>query len=216
MRYKQLLLLLMLGYSVFSSAQNALTEDGRTVTLHNDHTWSYQKQEATNIDGFRGVNWGATKEEVLKVEKASPALQDERVVAFKDSLDGINVHAGYIFTENKLTRGKYVVLDSHTNKNKYIDDFDKLNKILTEKYGKPLKANEYWQSDLYKNSPQDYGLAVSIGHMSRYYSWASGDTKIILALSGDNYDTNVSIEYLSKKLKGLERSVNSKKVQSKL
>ncbi|MEZ5107270.1 MAG: hypothetical protein R2757_22385 [Draconibacterium sp.] len=46
---------------------------------------------------------------------------------------------GYLFANDKLTTGKYLVIEDHSNKNDYINESNKLKDLLNEKYGLPKK-----------------------------------------------------------------------------
>ena len=82
--------------------------------------------------------------------------------------------------------------------NKYINDYNKLKEILTRKYGSPIKSDSRWFNDLYKNSPQHYGLAVSMGHLDFKSDWETDRTLIFLFLSGDNLEFYTGVVYTSK------------------
>ena len=94
-------------------------------------------------------------------------------------------------------------LVEHSNKNRYIDDFYDLKALLIKKYGEPAFNIIHWDNDLYKDSEQDYGLAVAIGHLEYFTRWETDKTTIRLDLYGDNYDIYLSLDYTSKEYEDL-------------
>ena len=111
----------------------------------------------------------------------------------------------YLFDNNdKVYTAFYSFTETHTNKNKYIDDYDSLVSTLTEKYGKPIKNTSVWSDDLYKDSPSDYGFAVSLGHLIYASNWETDTTSIIHGLTGDNYKISHNLYYQSKTYKYVE------------
>jgi hypothetical protein len=102
-----------------------------------------------------------------------------------------------------MVRAKYIIIEEHTNKNDFLADRKKLEDLLSEKYG-AVASKTYWKNDLYKDKPQDYGMAVSVGHMSMYSTWKTGGEEITLALRGDNFKIVLNIEYSSTKFSAVE------------
>ena len=106
---------------------------------------------------------------------------------------------------------------SHSNENDYILDFNKLKEILTKKYGKPIEDERLWKNDLYRDDPQYWGFAISLGHLIYLATWETPatdttDTTIItLLLNGENFEIMFCIEYLSKNLHKLEEKAIEKK-----
>ena len=92
-------------------------------------------------------------------------------------------------------------MEKHTNKNLYINDYESLKEILTKKYGKPEIDKVIWKNDLFKSAKQDWGTAISIGHLEYFSSWETPTTYINLGLNGDNYKISLTLGYESRELK---------------
>ncbi len=122
----------------------------------------------------------------------------------------------YIFAYDKLVRAKYIVNKKHTNKNAYLSDYFDLVSALTKKYGKPWSDKDFWDDDLYKDKPDDWGMAVSAGHLSKYAEWKMQRTTILACLKGDNFEIDLGIEYSSKKLDQLESKAEKELEKGKL
>jgi len=159
-------------------------------------------QETTHKYDYRNSRWGMKKDEVLSTEKNKPI--DSRphkqyiVVTYTGEVAGLKADYGYFFLDDILVRGGYVLREKHSNNNEYINDYNKLKEILTRKYGSPIKSDSYWYKDLYKDRPQDYGMAVSMGHLAFQSDWETDRTLIRLTLMGDNFKLNSALNYASK------------------
>ncbi|RFA06647.1 hypothetical protein B7R21_19185 [Subtercola boreus] len=128
----------------------------------------------------------------------------------------LDATALYIFVEDVLTRAKYLINQEHSHDGAYLIDFLTLNDLLTQKYGQPNEVNEYWVNSLYQDSPEDWGLAVSAGHLSRYYVWDLPETELYLALKGDNFKVGLEIEYTGKAFQEFEAAIQTAAVLDEL
>lgn len=153
--------------------------------------------------GFREASWGMTQEQVKKLE-TSEFFQKQyskstglNILAYKGQAGELECLIAYYFAENQLVEGRYLFIEKHSNDNLYIDDFKKVKISLIEKYGKPTNDNIIWRNDLYKDDPEDWGLAISIGHLAYEAVWKSSKTQISLQLLGDNYKISHRLGYKS-------------------
>lgn len=153
---------------------------------------------------FRNVNWGMSREEVKSIETADDFLElEDGAYTYKATVASLDSYLIYDFVENKLASSAYMFLVEHSNENLYIEDFYDLKTLLIKKYGEPAFNIINWDNDLYKDSEQDYGFAVSIGHLEYFTRWETDKTTIKLQLGGDNYDILLSLIYISKEYKDL-------------
>ncbi|AKP52690.1 hypothetical protein [Cyclobacterium amurskyense] len=165
---------------------------------------------------FRKVNWGMSNSEVKQIETSELVKEETNSLAYRTDLAGFNALVGYIFAGDKLTRGKYVLLEDHSNRNDFISDFKKLKELLTKKYGNPGKDETIWKNNLYKDDYEDWGTAISIGHLIYYSTWKTDRTEVTLYLSGENYSISTVIEYQSKELGNIEKELREKEQLSEL
>lgn len=92
----------------------------------------------------------------------------------------------------------YKVIENHTNDNDYISDYESINEALKSLYGEPDGEFIDWKNDLYKNDPQQYGFAVSAGHLVYGARWTANDGSIVIhMLSGDNFEISHDLDYIS-------------------
>jgi len=153
---------------------------------------------------FRKTTWGMSKEQVEKTETKEIAYEEEGILGYEGSILDFDCKIVYVFAEGKLVKTRYIITEKHSNRNEYIKDYYTLKTILSKKYGEPLELEEVWLKDLYKDDPEDWGLAISIGQLFYMAEWKTLETSIILSLDGDNYEIMLAIQYRSKELGELE------------
>jgi hypothetical protein len=145
---------------------------------------------------FRNASWGMTRDEVIKSEGKGPDRPDELLLVYDDvTVSDMNCVLAYKFDKDKLIGGIYYFAEAHTNENDYITDYATLVAGLTEKYGEPTTSKVNWKNDLFKDEPQDYGLAVSIGDLEYQSIWNLDNANIICSLYGDNYKISLAVVY---------------------
>lgn len=155
---------------------------------------------------FRKAKWGDSKQTIMALEGEPDQYDTEKLYVFRSTLAGMSCDVAYIFTDDKLTMAKYLFCESHTNKNDYISDYRKLVRLLTEKYGEPSWNAPEWRNSLYKNDPEDYGFAVSLGHLTYSAGWFGDKTNVSIYLTGENYEISLVIQYVSKKFEQLREN----------
>lgn len=160
---------------------------------------------------FRKTKWGMSIAKVKSSEPLDVAKEDTTLLGYKTTVIGKDVFVVYFFIDNKLVRARYVLAESHTNKNDFITDYNDFKEILTKKYGKPKQDESLWRNDLYKDDYSGWGTAISLGHLIYLSSWETPDTEIKNMLMGENYDISCIVEYRSKNLKELEKKAQEKK-----
>lgn len=152
---------------------------------------------------FRKTTWGMSIEEVRVSESLKIFAQEKDMLIYKVIVDGKDMMLGYNFIDDQLVRAKYILDESHVNKNDYIDDYKDFKKILEKKYGRPDYDEIFWKNELFKNSYSDWGRAVSVGHLIYLSTWETPPTKIGLALTGDNFEITCYVEYTGKRFVNL-------------
>lgn len=161
---------------------------------------------------FRSAKWGMSRKQVIATEGKEPDMtRSGGLIAYNTKVSGMSCMAVYRFVKDQLVMGRYVFTVKHVNANLYLSDFDQLKEIITKKYGKPTEENVYWSSNLYKSNPNHWGMAISAGHLSKYTTWENQATKMIIALSGDNFKVHIGLDYYSKRLAPLLKAASEKK-----
>ena len=148
---------------------------------------------------FRIAQWGDSKQDVMTKEGKANLSSSDAIYMFNDVVAAMKCSVVYIFAEDKLVMAKYLFEETHSNKNDYIRDYNDIVSLMTDKYGKPDFNAPEWKNSLYKNSKQDYGFAVSIGHLAYSAGWFGKTTDITVALYGENNTVTLLVQYVSKK-----------------
>jgi hypothetical protein len=81
-----------------------------------------------------------------------------------------------------------------------MDDFDQINTLLEEKYGEPEDQGENWSNDLYRDDPSEYGMALAVGHLTKYSQWLTHRTEVRQLVFGDKFEISHSLRYISREL----------------
>lgn len=212
MKYGIIIFLSIFCLQVNAKDIEAVTTDGKSVLLYEDGKWEFNKKvEKTSGFSFRKTNWGMSKSQVKTTEDGK-ILRNDHLLAYEGDVAGLDTLIVYIFIDNKLVRAKYIFIEKHSNRTDYISDYSSIKKILNKKYGEPVDDKTYWKNDLYKNDYQDWGMALAVGHLSKYSNWKFSDTEVWLSITGDNYEISHSAEYSSVKLAGLESEKSEEKI----
>lgn len=160
---------------------------------------------------FRKVKWGMTKSQVKKSEVAMPSKEEKGLLRYLGEVAGLKCLIDYSFVADTLCMAGYIFINKHANKTLYINDYETLKEILIEKYGTPSTDRTVWYDDLYRDDPEDWGLAVSIGHLAYVSQWETNPTNVSLGLIGDNFDITLGVTYDSNKYRYLREK--TKKLQ---
>jgi len=161
---------------------------------------------------FRKVKWGMSETQVKKAEKVQLFYSKSwtrnslkfTALAGTTKVSGLNCFLYYHFGENKLIYSSYVFNTSHSNSNNYIDDYKKIKDLLMKKYAvtilpSTLKETKVWygREDVYGDSPEEYGFAISMGYLKFTSTLSTPTTNISLVLCGDNFEIHLYLFYLS-------------------
>lgn len=168
----------------------------------------------SNQYDFRKTNWRMSKEQVKATEKGEIAFEDEEEINYKVEINKSEFLCAYFFLEDKLYRSGYLLNETHTNENDYIDDYKNLKDILIKKYEKPVKDKIEWKNDSYKYDKIEWGLAISVGDLIYDTRWETNNTEITLRLSGDNYKIYLVLRYESKELKEWADKIIEERIKS--
>lgn len=161
---------------------------------------------------FRKFKWGDSKEKIISIEKKPNLITGvNQLYMFNDNIASMNCQVAFIFTNNKLSMGKYIFSPVHTNENNCIEDYDRIVALLSEKYGIPESNTSKWNNSLYINDKEKYGFAVSLGYLTYNAEWETEITDIKTALYGENYKTTLLIQYKSKKYEQQQDQIQKKK-----
>jgi hypothetical protein len=147
------------------------------------HDWADSLSKKIEFsDDMRGHNWGDSPAAVKKSEKGEFVNHKDNEMGFTDTIGGLSVFIVYEFSGERLVKVRWVSQESHTNKNDYIGDYNKLKEFITKKRGQPTTDEVLWRNTLYKDKPEQHGLALEKGHLGYHTKWELEGTHIFAAL----------------------------------
>lgn len=120
------------------------------------------------------------------------------------------------FHESVFYRGGYLLSNSYINDNSYNLDFEKLEKLLSEKYGNPKITKELWSTELFKGNKENIGLAISSGQLERIRYWELGDYRIILNIKGEKFKIKTVLFYELKEVAEKSNAIIQKSLLDEL
>jgi hypothetical protein len=156
---------------------------------------------------FRRVPWGCTIEDIKRGELGELLVEHPTMLIYKDWVDGSEVVCTFGIVNHRFMWGGYAFLDIHSNKNFFIGDFYSRDNLLREKYGPPREHEVIWLNDLYKDDPNNWGLAVSMGHLQMSSEWKIGKVSILHILFSDDGEIDHLIKYTHDGMEKIEGSL---------
>lgn len=90
---------------------------------------------------FRDSNWGDDVKNVLSTIKTTNIEQDKKYVSFSAILVGLVCNVIYLFENNRLSNGGFVVSQEYDDPREFAVDYDNLSSFFTKKYGRPTKGD---------------------------------------------------------------------------
>lgn len=144
-----------------------------------------------------GVTFGMTVDEIIECEGKEPDITEGELIAYENQKSaGKDCTVCYEMSNNKLVGMHVLFREKHSFDNAYIEDFESVDQSLTSKYGKANTQNLYsWKNSLYKDDPEEYGFAVSCGHLTIVSSWTFDNLFVGHVLYGDNFEISHTIMY---------------------
>lgn len=140
-------------------------ENGDSVNIATGEAFLWKQ------DGdFRDSNWGDGVNKVLSTIKSTNIEKDKKYVSFPAILVGLTCNVIYLFENNRLSNGAFVVSQEYDDPRQFVVDYDKLSSFFNNKFGRPTKGeNELiWK--------------VNHGTLLRMPKWSSGTRERLCAL----------------------------------
>jgi len=136
---------------------------------------------------FRKADWGMTMAAVKNLHEGEiPANQRQAMVNYEGKLAGLDVLIFYRFDAlGGLYQAGYEASAEHSDRNRYIEEYDQLNKLLRKRYPDSETPKQIWNNRLFENKPDNWGRAVASGHLVYQWSYEAGNSRITHQLSND-------------------------------
>jgi len=170
----------------------------------------------SNEYDFRKANWGMSREVVAELEDALELQYGDSPFpgeSYEAKVGGLDCYINYYYIGNKLTSAEYEFSYEATLEYICINNYGHLKEKLMEKYGEPIRDEDIWIDDLYKDNPKNWGRAVTRNHLLRYAQWETPNTRITIILTGDEYgNIALKIKYRSQQIKEFEEEFTAKEI----
>ena len=196
-----------------SSNQNKLTQK-------HESTASKQKQPSQKVDesnevsqresrsdslktkrgdeDFGRARWGMNWEQVISAQGSDPIYEQDDILKFNGIYLGMSAQVIYIFSKDRLVKGTYNLYGNKTDESYYFRNYLRIKELLSIKYGPPIADDQIWINSLYKDSPDQHGFALQIGHLIYKTRWSVKRTNVLLELKSGNYGTLLEAYFFSK------------------
>jgi len=175
------------GY-VLDSFVRKLFPDLKVLSISSEDEISDPKD--INLDEYYVpiLAWGMSKDNLIEKEGRphhQEKVGDVESVQFRRVIMAKNCLVEYLFADGKLVTSRYHLLENYADKNRYIDDYQKIKDFLTLKIGAPRSDRVIWQDESFKSRNDRWGAALSIGHLEFRSSWlVKQDTELLITLAG--------------------------------
>lgn len=165
---------------------------------------------ASSNFSVRGIGFDMTKDEVISIMDGMVYRElDGTLVFTNSSVVGLNADFTVVFENKTISSIGYMLREKHTNDNLYIEDYNIIIDGLTEKYGPPDAKNTNWLNSLYKDKEEEYGFAISAGHLTMTSAWEKDDVNIVATIYGDNFSIDTVILYMNPHHKSNKTGTNT-------
>lgn len=161
-----------------------------------------------NVKGWKKLKWGMSRKKVGKKYRLKAGTSPNYFYSTKTMrVAGEKALFGASFAGDKLSYVQLRFSKTHFNNNMYIEDYDRIQTLLTKKYGEP-KKDVFWSKDLYRDNPKSYGTALALGHLSMFSTWKLAHTTITLQVTGNNAKVSHVLMYQSNELKKAQKKAS--------
>ena len=122
------------------------------------------------VPDFRNVRWEMSKEQVMEAEELplnlitneSEALKRLATLEGEAKLDDLPCLLKYNFVDDKLAVAMYVVRETHGDHAKYLEDYEKIERMLERQYGPAVPGPATFRS-VQEPHRGDPGAALAAG-----------------------------------------------------
>jgi hypothetical protein len=194
-------LYLVIGALCFTVGISSVTALAATQSSESDIEETESSEEEAY--DFKKFHWGDSQETIEAVE-GEPKTEDDmsavdaHYVAYETTVAGKDALLAYYFCSDGLFQTRYILTESHSNEDLYIDDYEDVRTALTKKYGEPDFDFENWSNDSKKSYYADKkGDALSYGYLTYLTAYMLDRTTIYMDMSADNYKISTTIDFTS-------------------
>jgi hypothetical protein len=163
---------------------------------------------------FRNVKWGMSPDEIRNCETIHLEMEVEgrgTVLKGDTKIGGKNCVLIYSFLDNKLMRALYNFTELYADSDSYYDDFQSVDEMLKDIYGKPIEENAIQPR---KTGQGNIGNKILRGEVGFKTKWnAKNENYIIHRLFGANLKALHWIEFTTYPNKSIMDAYDAKKTK---
>jgi hypothetical protein len=146
---------------------------------------------AESLPEFRNIEWESSVEDVREQEKAK-YLQSfsgfgTKAISFRENIEGLNARIDYVFKENKLIEGLYIIISDDNFKK----DFKTLKNFLENQFGIP----DYRSETLYTSDSVWIRISKAGLYTGPSFYWVFNNGFISLISEKFREEISISILY---------------------
>jgi len=156
-----------------------------------------QQEEATGPEEvFAGTQWGDSRGRVRKLCPATKRVKgDPNALACTTEVAGVAAKAVFVFGDEGLAEIRVQFIAYHADKSQYVADYHAVSDAVIERHGAPDAEDAVWTDDMYRDHPDQWGIALASGMVSLTRSWSRPDVRIVHVASGKNLDVLHVLRY---------------------
>jgi len=135
--------------------------------------------------GFRGVEWGAGKAEVLAIEKHQLHHDIDGEVAYWNfEFAGVEAGLVYTFDDGKLVRAHYLSRHRTNDPSEDLADYESFKGALDEHFGPHLAETWVWADGAVHSADEQTLAALTSGAAELVARWDLEDSDVKLLIAG--------------------------------
>jgi hypothetical protein len=135
------------------------------------------------------LKWGSTRADIIRSEgrpQSEDVSKGRQILSYRREIMKKKCDVEYRLEANRLVGARCHLLENYADKNRYIEDYNRIREFLTAKVGSPRADRALWQDHSYENKTDCWGIALSQGHVEFSSEWVFRDTEVRLTLAGAN------------------------------
>lgn len=146
---------------------------------------------------FRNVDFGMSKEEVMKAETLEIKFNSETQLMYQDQIYGYKCDIQYQFSDDKLVLCGYVITEEYENGWDLFCVWDDIRAYAIDDYGVECKYREIWLNDKYRDEytietiDEQITKVLALGHLKYVNLWEKEGYNIVLVL--EKLDSGLSL-----------------------
>ncbi|RYZ17073.1 MAG: hypothetical protein EOO70_02955 [Myxococcaceae bacterium] len=191
----------------FSSGASILTKgpkaaDGTPMLLTDgsfNPPFTHPPKGYRSPEGYQQARWGMSLVELKKLYPGAGHVEASGI-ALNGKTAGLETVTVFRLVGDKLVLVIVTETENRSSAAADLQDYERLKRLLTRRYGEPLNEEEAWSSDLFRGDPARRANAIKMKTLVLKTTWMTGETMIILEAEGEAFGIKSSVSYLSARL----------------